>query len=620
MDFSSEQINNKNIWLPITREEIEKRGWDRPDIIIVSGDAYVDHPSFGAAIIGRVIESRGYRVAILPQPNWRDDLRDFKKLGEPRLFFGVTAGNMDSMVNHYTATKRLRSDDAYTPGGRSGFRPDNASVVYCRILKQLFPNIPIVLGGVEASMRRITYYDYWENRVRPSLLIESGADLLIYGMAEKAITELLLKLEEGCRFNDIQDLPQSVFIVKNRNELLAPSPYGDLELPSHDSLSADKELFSNAFRQWETEINRIEQKRILQSNQQGWLVVNPENSVTSTKDLDSVYDLKYTRLPHPKYLKRGPIPAYEMIKHSITIHRGCFGGCSFCTLAAHQGKFISSRSLKSILNEVEVVASMPSFKGHITDLGGPSANMYQMKPFDPQRCKKCSRASCIFPSICSNLDTNHQTLIELYRKVRQHPAVKKVTIGSGVRYDLFMHKPQQEAKLLGHKDYLNELIVHHVSGRLKVAPEHTSERVLKIMRKPPFSQFIQLKKDFESICRQHKLNQQLIPYFISSHPGSEKNDMAELATKTRELGYYLEQVQDFTPTPLTLATTMYYTGINPYTMKSVYVARTVQQKNEQRQFFFWYKEENKSHAYKAKSCPRPPGGRPSANRKRKNKS
>ncbi|MDP2424491.1 MAG: YgiQ family radical SAM protein [Bacteroidales bacterium] len=601
-------------WLPITREEIEKRGWERPDVIIVSGDAYVDHPSFGAAVIGRVIESRGYRVAILPQPNWRDDLRDFKKLGEPRLFFGVTAGNMDSMVNHYTAAKRLRSDDAYTPGGKVGFRPDNASVVYCMILKQLYPNTPVVLGGVEASMRRITYYDYWENKVRPSILIESGADLLINGMAEYSIMALLERMEQGMSFPEIQDLPQSAYLIKNLEELRTPASSGDLHMPPHNDMLADKALFANTFKTWETEINRVEQRRMLQPNNEGLLVINPDHPVLSTPELDTVYDLPYTRQPHPKYLKRGPIPAYEMIKHSLAIHRGCFGGCSFCTLAAHQGKFISSRSKESILKEVEKIVATPGFKGHITDLGGPSANMYRMVPIDLQKCKKCSRASCIYPSICNNLNTSHQPLIELYRRVRLQPDIKKVSIGSGIRYDLFMHLNKMEARVPGNRDYFEELVVHHVSGRLKVAPEHTSDRVLKLMRKQPFHQFAELKKEFDSICRQHHLHQQLIPYFISSHPGSEKADMAELADKTRQLGYHLEQVQDFTPTPLTLATTMYYTGLNPYTMQPVYVARTDKEKQEQRQFFFWYKEKKTSSTQK-----RHIGGKPSYKNASRNK-
>jgi uncharacterized radical SAM protein YgiQ len=576
-------------WLPITRDELDRRGWDEVDVIVVSGDAYVDHPAFGPSVIGRLIESQGYRVAILPQPNWQDDLRDFKKLGAPRLFFGVTAGNMDSMVNHYTATKRLCSDDAYTPGGKAGFRPDNASLVYTQILKKLYPEIPVVLGGVEASMRRFTYYDYWADAVKPSILTESGADLLIYGMAEKAIIKLLKRLADGEPFNRINDLQQSVFLAGDKSLIPAAVEEKILELPHHDELTNDKVLFAKTFRLWEEEANRLNPARIIQPNSTGWLVINPPAGISTEKELDAIYSLPFTRLPHPKYQKRGAIPAWEMIKHSITMHRGCFGGCSFCAISAHQGKFVSSRSQSSILREVEQIVAMPGFKGHITDLGGPSANMYRMTPINPDICRKCKRPSCIYPKICSNLDTDHNPMTDLYRKVRTHPAIKKVTVGSGIRYDLFMDHKEDEARKRGHQKYFKELILHHVSGRLKVAPEHTSDRVLKIMRKPSFKKFEQLKRDFDLICRQNNLNQQLVPYFISSHPGSQSEDMAQLAGITRSMGFRLEQVQDFTPTPGTLATTMYYTGLDPYTLKPVSVARTRQEKEAQRRHFFWYK-------------------------------
>ncbi len=580
-------------WLPITREEMLRLGWDRPDVVIVSGDAYVDHPAFGPAVIARLIESRGYRVAVLPQPNWRDDLRDFRKFGEPRLFFGVSAGNMDSMVNHYTAARRLRSDDAYTPGGKAGFRPDNASVVYCRLLKQLFPHIPVVLGGVEASMRRITYYDYWEDRVRPSVLLESGADLLLYGMAENPLHALLDRIGAGVPFGEMKDIPQSVFRVNDRKALPEPPATGDLELPGHEALAADTLLFAKTFAQWEKEINKGEQRRMLQPTDQGWLVVNPEAPRLTENELDAIYDLPYTRLPHPKYSSRGDIPAFEMIKHSITLHRGCFGGCSFCTLAAHQGKHISSRSAESVMREVDKIAGMEGFKGHISDLGGPSANMYRMEPVNADTCRRCSRPSCIYPSVCRNLSTDHRPLIKLYRQVRSHPAVRKATIGSGVRYDLFMYRKGQEADAYGHSQYLSELVTYHVSGRLKVAPEHTSPRVLALMRKPSFDLFVRLKDDFDKICRKQGMQQQIIPYFISSHPGSEEADMKDLASRTRQLGLKLEQVQDFTPTPLTLANTMYYTGLNPDTLQPVYVARNSEEKQRQRGYFFWYKEKSR---------------------------
>ncbi len=578
-----------NAWLPITREELLKRGWEQVDVIIVSGDAYVDHPAFGPAIIGRLIEAEGFRVAVLPQPNWQDDLRDFKKLGKPRCFFGVTAGNMDSMVNHYTAAKRLRSDDAYTPGGKAGFRPDHASVVYCRILKRLFPEVPVVLGGVEASMRRFTHYDYWDNIVKPSILFESGADLLIYGMAEKALKILLQRMRNGEFINQMTDLPQTAWVVPSRNLIPQNDTAAILELPAHRELARDKRTFARVAKILDIEHNIVRPSRIVQENDQGWLVVNPPAAIPDEQEMDEIYRLPFTRLPHPKYKKRGTIPAWEMIKDSITTHRGCYGGCTFCAIAAHQGKFISNRSEESVLEEVRQIAAMHSFRGHITDLGGPTANMYRITAIDFEMCKNCRRPSCIYPRICKNLNTDHHPLTDLYRKARQIKGVKKVTIGSGIRYDMFMSHNDKEAKALGHREYFEELVLHHVSGRLKVAPEHTSDRVLVFMRKPSFSQFEKLRKEFDRICRQHRLNQQIIPYFISSHPGSEEKDMAGLAEKMKEMGFRLEQVQDFTPTPGTLATAMFYTGLDPWTMKPVPVARSQKEKAAQKDFFFWHK-------------------------------
>ncbi|MGB4204357.1 MAG: YgiQ family radical SAM protein [Bacteroidales bacterium] len=580
---------NPGAWLPITREELKKRGWDEVDVILVSGDAYVDHPSFGTAIIGRVIEAEGLRVAILPQPNWRDDLRDFKKLGKPRLFFGVTAGNMDSMVNHYTAAKRLRSDDAYTPGGKAGFRPDYASVVYCRILKNLYPDTPIVLGGVEASMRRFTHYDYWQDMVKPSILFESGADILLYGMAEKPLKTMLQRLRNGESISRMTDLEQSSWISPTKEQIPENKAYKTTELPSHDEMVRDKAVFAKVARTLDIEHSIVNPSRIIQENDQGWLVVNPPATIPVEQEMDKIYSLPFTRLPHPKYKKRGIIPAWEMIKDSITTHRGCYGGCTFCAISAHQGKFISNRSEGSVLQEIEKITAMPDFKGHITDLGGPTANMYQMTAIDFEICKKCNRPSCIYPRICKNLNTNHKPLIELYRKARKIKGVKKVTIGSGIRYDMFMTSEGSENKQKGHKEYFEELVVHHVSGRLKVAPEHTSDNVLSYMRKPSFALFENLKKDFDRICRQQNLNQQIIPYFISSHPGSEEKDMAELAEKIRLMGLRPEQVQDFTPTPGTLATAMFYTGLDPYSLKPVKVARSPEEKAAQKDFFFWYK-------------------------------
>lgn len=580
-------------WLPVSREELDRRGWDAVDVIIVSGDAYVDHPSFGHAVMGRLIEKEGFRVAVLPQPNWRDDLRDFKKLGRPRLFFGVTAGCMDSMVNHYTANKRLRSDDAYTPGGTAGFRPDYASVVYTGILKKLFPDVPVILGGIEASMRRLTHYDYWSDSLKPDILTWSGADMLVFGMGEKAIVALLQRLAAGEPIHQIRDLEQTAFKVP-ADELLPEMPgVNTLELPSHVQCKADKKAFARHFRIFEEESNRWQGARLIEPNGDTVTVINPANPPMEEKEIDAAFDLPYTRQPHPRYNKRGQIPAFEMIRNSINLHRGCFGGCAFCAISAHQGKFVVSRSEKSIMNEVKLVASEPDFKGHITDMGGPSANMYLMKGIDTDKCKKCKRASCIFPTICRNLNTDHRPMTALYKKAMLVQGVKRITIGSGIRYDMLVGRTEAENKVNGLDEYLKQVITKHVSGRLKVAPEHSAQNVLQIMRKPHYRTFKDFQKRFEEINRQNGLKQQLIPYFISSHPGSRPEDMAELACETMQQGFRLEQVQDFTPTPMTLATAIYYTGIDPYTQKPVYVAKTKDDKVNQQRFFFWYKAENK---------------------------
>ncbi|MHC1708380.1 MAG: YgiQ family radical SAM protein [Bacteroidales bacterium] len=575
-------------WLPTTREEILKRGWEELDIILFSGDAYVDHPSFGTAVIGRFLEKHGYKVAIVPQPNWRDDLRDFKKLGRPRLFFGVAAGNMDSMVNHYTAARRLRSDDAYSPGGQSGFRPDYPTIVYSNILKDLYPDTPLIIGGIEASLRRFTHYDYWQDSLKPSILFDSNADLLVYGMGEKAVLEIARSLEKGNPLTTLTTIPQTAFFTESSSQF--PDA---IMLPSLQECEKDDRTFARAFTRIETESNKISARILMEPYDKKVLVVNPPYPVTGEKEMDSFYDLPYTRMPHPRYNKRGPIPAYEMIRHSVNLHRGCFGGCTFCTISAHQGKFISSRSEKSIINEVEQVTNMPDFKGYISDLGGPSANMYKMQGINLEICGKCSRPSCIFPSRCKNLNTDHRPLISIYDKAVALKGIKKVFIGSGVRYDLFIDRPKDESSQNSYQEYFEKLVKRHVSGRLKVAPEHTSEKVLQVMRKPSFQLFHSLKQRFEEINRKSGLNQQLIPYFISSHPGCRLQDMAELAEETRKLGYKLEQVQDLTPTPLTLASVMYYTGLDPYTMKPIYVARTKKDKDEQKRFFFWYKPENR---------------------------
>ena len=572
-------------WLPTTKKEVEVRGWDYLDVIIFSGDAYVDHPSFGAAVIGRVLEAEGLRVAIVPQPDWRGDFRDFRKLGRPRLFFGVSPGAMDSMINHYTANKRLRSNDAYTPDSRPGMRPDYPSIVYTRILKELYPDVPVVLGGIEASMRRLTHYDYWQDRLRPGILADSPADLLIYGMGEKPIRELVHRLLAGEDFRTLHDIPQTVYLAGE----VTPEE-NDLTLFAHEDCLHDKMKQAKNFRHIEEESNRLHAHRILQRCGGQTIVVNPPYPPMTEQEIDASFDLPYTRLPHPKY-KGKVIPAYEMIKFSVNIHRGCFGGCSFCTISAHQGKFICSRSKESILKEVKKITEMPDFKGYLSDLGGPSANMYAMKGKNPDICARCKKPSCIWPDICKNLNADHTPLLDLYKEVDRMPGIKKSFIGSGVRYDLLLHRYEEEKLNRAAGQYTEELIARHVSGRLKVAPEHTQDRVLRLMRKPSFKLFEQFKRLFERINRQHALNQQLIPYFISSHPGCQITDMAELAVITKNLHFQLEQVQDFTPTPMTLSTEMYYTGIHPYTLEKVETAHTKEQKLDQRQFFFWYKPE-----------------------------
>lgn len=579
-------------WLPTTKKEIELRGWDYIDVILFSGDAYVDHPSFGAAVIGRTLESEGLRVAIVPQPNWRDDLRDFKKLGQPRLFFGISAGAMDSMVNHYTANKRLRSDDAYTPDGRAGMRPDYPTIVYTQILKKLYPDVPVVIGGIEASLRRLTHYDYWENRLRPSILVDSKADLLIYGMGEKPIRELVARLLDGETVDSIKDIRQTVVITSTHEIPKETENDTDVVLASHEQCLANRKLQSANFKYIETESNKYEARRLWQKCGDVVVKVNVPFPPMSEEEIDASFDLPYTRLPHPKY-KGKTIPAYEMIKFSVNLHRGCFGGCAFCTISAHQGKFIASRSKQSILKEVKEIISMPDFKGYLSDLGGPSANMYQMHGSDKRICRKCKRPSCIYPEICPNLNTDHTPLLDIYHSVDALKGIKKSFIGSGVRYDLLQYRHKDEKINEANKRYTKELISRHVSGRLKVAPEHTSDRVLNVMRKPSFKQFETFKKTFDAINQEEGLKQQIIPYFISSHPGCHEEDMAELAVITKKLNFHLEQVQDFTPTPMTLATEIYYTGYHPYTGEKIFTAHSPEEKLAQRQFFFWYKPDQR---------------------------
>ena len=573
-------------WLPTSVKEARLHGWEEPDIVIFSGDAYVDHPSFGAAVIGRALmEIGGYKVAIVPQPNWQDDLRDFKKFGRPRLFFGISAGAMDSMVNHYTAGRRRRSDDAYTPGGRHGARPDYPTVVYADILKRLYPDVPVIAGGIEASLRRNSHYDYWQDRLRPSIMIDAQVDMVVYGMGEKPMLEVAARLSAGERVENITDVPQTV-VVRPLAEM--PQAGADnIVLASFEECKRDKAVQSANFKHIEQQSNRMHGAVLWQQHGNKVVKVNPMYPPMTTAEIDRTFGLHYTRLPHPRY-KGKRIPAFDMIKFSVNMHRGCFGGCAFCTISAHQGKFIASRSKESILAEVRQVVAMDDFKGYISDLGGPSANMYRMGGRDTGICAKCMRPSCLHPKPCPNLDNDHTLLLEVYKAVDSLPGVKKSFIGSGVRYDLAMHRSGNEKAEAANRRYIAELIRNHVSGRLKVAPEHTEDDVLEVMRKPSFSLFYEFKEIFDRINSRENLKQQLIPYFISSHPGCTETHMAELAIKTRDLDFHLEQVQDFTPTPMTVATEIYYSGVHPYTGEKIFTAITPEQKLAQRQYFFWY--------------------------------
>lgn len=587
MDYNIQQ------WLPTTKKEVEQRGWKSIDVILFTGDAYVDHPSFGGAVIGRLLESLGLNVAIVPQPNWQDDLRDFKKLGKPNLFFGISPGCMDSMVNHYTAAKRRRSDDAYTPGNRSGARPDMPTIVYTKILKELFPDTPVIIGGIEASLRRFTHYDYWKDSLKPSILRESQADILVYGMGEKPLTEICRMLQRGIPFQSLTNIPQTS-VIRHKDEKYATNKkWQTITLASHEECLSDKRKYATNFRYIEEESNSIHAAKLVQPIGDELIIVNPPYPPMTTMEIDAIYDLPFTRLPHPKY--RGKeIPAYNMIRHSITMHRGCFGGCAFCTISAHQGKFIASRSEASILREVQHICDMPDFKGTITDLGGPSANMYMIKGKDNRICEQCKRPSCLHPTVCKNLNTDHSHLLDLYNQVRRDTRVKHCFVGSGIRYDLSMHRTGNKEVDATNREYLETVIKHHVSGRFKVAPEHSSDNVLHLMRKPSFKLFRELTARFNAINNKEHLKQQIIPYFISSHPGCSLEDMADLAINTKELNFKLEQVQDFTPTPMTLATDMYYSGFHPYSLRKIQSAKTEIEKKRQNIFFFWYKREFKN--------------------------
>jgi len=592
-------------WLPTTAKEVALRGWEQLDIIMFSADAYVDHPSFGSAVIGRLLEAQGYKIAIVPQPDWHGDFRDFKKLGKPRLYFCISPGVMDSMVNKYTANKRLRSADAYSPDGRHDKRPEYPTIVYTQILKKLYPDVPVVLGGIEASLRRLAHFDYWQGTLRKSILCDSGADMIAYGMGELPMTDISAVLRDyanqtGQNINvaDFKELFQrhpvrQTVMLYDKQEIPGGIKDDDIVLHSYSEVLASPKKQAENFRHIEEESNKLHAQRLLQEVDGKYVVVDVPYPPMTTEQVDYSFDLPYTRLPHPKY-KGKVIPAYEMIKFSVNIHRGCFGGCAFCTISAHQGKFIMSRSKESILKEVKELIQMPDFKGYLSDLGGPSANMYGMSGKNKDLCAKCKRPSCIHPRVCPNLNTSHERLLDIYRAVDNLPGIKKSFIGSGVRYDLLLHQTPDARTNKINREYIEELILKHVSGRLKVAPEHTNNRVLDIMRKPGFEQFYAFKKIFDDCNEKNGLHQQIIPYFISSHPGCTEEDMAELAAITKRLNFKLEQVQDFTPTPMTVSTEMWYTGYHPYTLEKVYCARSMQEKLRQRLFFFWYKPEEKS--------------------------
>ncbi len=566
-------------FLPTSKKEIDKLGWDYIDVILFTGDAYVDHPSFGTAVIGRYLESLGYRVAIVPQPNWRDDLRDFKKLGKPRLFFGVNAGVMDSMVNHYTAAKRLRSNDAYTPDGKAGQRPDYAVTVYSNILKDLYPDVPVVIGGVEASLRRLSHYDYWQDKLAKSILFDSRADYLIYGMGERAIRDLALSLSRGGSREEIIKIPQICYISDSPISLNNNS----ITLKSFEQTQKSRLVLAENFRIIERESNSYYPAHLIEPCEGRFVHVNPPYDLPADGEIDEYYELPYLREPHPRY-KNKHIPAFEMIKFSVNTHRGCFGSCSFCTISAHQGKFVHSRSQDSIIKELRSIASLESFKGYISDLGGPTANMYMMKGIDLEMCTKCKRDSCIYPAMCKNLNHSHNPLLDLYSRAANIKGIKRSFVSSGIRYDLFLDNNGYLDR--SGKEYFRELIVNHTSGRLKVAPEHTEQDVLKAMGKPNFASFVFLKNEFEKINKNEEKNYQLIPYFISSHPGCTMDHMRRLAANPALRDIQLEQVQDFTPTPMTRSSVAFYTGVDPKTMKKIFIERDPQKKKNQKTHFF----------------------------------
>ncbi len=564
--------------IPTSAKEVKNLGWDYIDVIIFTGDAYVDHPSFGTAVIARWLQKHGYRVAVVPQPNWRDDLRDFRKLGAPRLYFGVNSGAMDSMVNHYTAAKRLRSDDAYTPEGKAGQRPDYAVKVYTKILKEIYPDIPVVIGGIEASLRRVTHYDYWQDKLMPSILVDSGADWLCYGMGERPMLELTRAIESGRNLSDMRKIPQLGFYMDGRSR-----QKDAVFLNSYERCCTDKVAFAENFHVIETYANMMEAPVLVEPVGDGYVQINPPYPPASQEEMDSFWDLPFTKLPHPRY-KGKHIPAFEMIKFSVNTHRGCFGGCNFCTIAAHQGKFIQSRSEDSIVREIAGLNELPGFAGNISDVGAPTANMYGMKGKDLELCRKCRRKSCLFPGPCRNMDRSHARLLGLYERISKVKGIRHAYIGSGIRYDLFLDEK-------GFVDdtsypYLKELILEHTSGRLKVAPEHTEDSVLKLMAKPSFRLFERLRIEFDRIVAGSGKKCELVPYFISGHPGCGMREMQRLARNPALRGLYMDQVQDFTPTPMTTSSVMFYTGLDPKNLQKVFIERDLQKKKEQKSFFF----------------------------------
>ena len=564
--------------IPTSAKEVKALGWDYIDVILFTGDAFIDHPSFGTAVIARWLQKHGYRVAVVPQPNWRDDLRDFRKLGQPRLYFGVNSGAMDSMVNHYTASKRLRSDDAYTPEGKAGQRPDYAVTVYTKILKEIYPYTPVIIGGIEASLRRVTHYDYWQDALKPSILVDSGADWLCYGMGERTMIEFTRAVEAGRNVNDIRKIPQIGFYMDGRCR-----QKDAVILNSYERCCNDKKAFAENFHVIETYANMKNPPVLVEPVGEGFVQINPTWPPATQQEMDSFWDLPFTKLPHPRY-KGKHIPAYEMIKFSVNTHRGCFGGCNFCTIAAHQGKFIQSRSEDSILKEVAGLKSLPGFAGNISDIGAPTANMYGMTGKDRSLCDKCRRKSCLFPSPCRNMDRSHARLLALYDRIAKIKGIRHAYIGSGIRYDLFL----DEKGFIDETSYpyFKSLVLEHTSGRLKVAPEHTEDEVLKLMAKPSFRLFERLRLEFDAVVASSGKKCELVPYFISAHPGCGMREMKRLASNPALRGLYMDQVQDFTPTPMTTSSVMFYTGLDPKNLQKVFVERDIERKREQKSFFF----------------------------------